>query len=65
MYESVIPIIFRRHGSVMEKQIKPELLKQRPDWPELKAIKDNQVLVMEESLDIVGRLHVFYLGFKN
>lgn len=35
---------------VMEKQVKPELLKQRPDWPELKAIKDKQVIVMEESL---------------
>lgn len=35
---------------VMEKQVKPELLKQRPDWPELKAIKDKRVIVMEESL---------------
>ncbi|GHI01195.1 cobalamin-binding protein [Neobacillus kokaensis] len=35
---------------VMEKQVKPELLKQRPNWPELKAIKDNRVIVMEESL---------------
>lgn len=35
---------------VMEKQVKPELLKKRPDWPEMKAIKENRVLVMEESL---------------
>lgn len=35
---------------VMEKQVKPELLKKRPGWPEMKAIKENRVLVMEESL---------------
>ncbi|MBP2240959.1 iron complex transport system substrate-binding protein [Cytobacillus eiseniae] len=35
---------------VKEKQMKPQLLKQRPDWPEMKAIKDNRVMVMEESL---------------
>ncbi|MFE8697140.1 cobalamin-binding protein [Cytobacillus sp. FJAT-53684] len=35
---------------VKEKQMKPHLLKQRPDWPEMKAIKDNRIIVMEESL---------------
>ncbi|WP_071394793.1 cobalamin-binding protein [Bacillus tuaregi] len=35
---------------VLEKQIKPELLKKRPGWSELTAIKENRVWVMEESL---------------
>lgn len=35
---------------VKEKQMKPKLLKQRPDWPEMKAIKDDRIIIMEESL---------------
>lgn len=35
---------------VQEKKMKPELLKQRPGWKKIKAIKEDRVLVMEESL---------------
>lgn len=35
---------------VQERKMKPDLLKQRPDWLEMKAIKEDRVIVMEESL---------------
>ena len=35
---------------VKEQMMKPELLKKRPGWPEMDALKNNRIYVMEESL---------------
>jgi iron complex transport system substrate-binding protein len=35
---------------VKEQMMKPELLRKRPGWPEMDALKNNRIYVMEESL---------------
>ncbi|QMV41478.1 cobalamin-binding protein [Cohnella cholangitidis] len=35
---------------VKAQQVKPETVKQRPNWPELAAVRDNRIHIMEEAL---------------